>query len=92
MDQLTGDKYNLAVIQYYRSLGDMPAQLGRGMYVGFSVEAGRITDPLMKDPWDWTTSGAVFWGADTILGELFIGYGYSSLGQRNAYLTIGYPL
>ncbi len=92
LDQLSGNKYNLAVFQFYRSIGDMPSQLGRGMYAGISAEAGRINDPLMKDPWDWTTSGAVFWGADTILGALFIGYGYSSLGQSTAYLTIGYPL
>jgi len=92
LDQLSGDKYNLAVVEFYRSIGDMPSQLGRGIYAGFSAEAGRINDPLMKDPWDWTTSGAVFWGADTILGAIFIGFGYSSLGQSTTYLTIGYPL
>ena len=92
LDQLTGEKYNLATITYYRSLGHMPSQLGRGSYAGLSIEAGRIDDPLMEDPWDWTSSGAIFWGADTILGTLFIGYGYSSLGQANAYLTIGRPL
>jgi len=92
LDQLTGPRYNLATITYYRRFGDMPTQLGRGTYAGLSAEAGRIDDPLMKDPWDWSSSGSVFWGADTILGTLFIGYGYSSLGQGNTYLTIGHPL
>ena len=92
LDQLTGTKYNLATLFYYRRFGNMPTQIGRGIYAGFSAETGRINDVLMKDPWDWSSSAAVFWGADTILGTLVIGYGYSSLGQGNAYLTIGHNL
>jgi len=92
LDQLTGTRYNLASITYYRNVGRMPTQLGRGTYAGVSAEAGRINDQLMKDPWDWSSAVLVFWGADTILGTLFIGYGYSSLGQGNAYLTIGHRL
>ena len=92
LDQLTGTRYNLATLFYYRRFGNMPTQIGRGIYAGFSAETGRINDVLMKDPWDWSSSAAVFWGADTILGTLVIGYGYSSLGQGNAYLTIGHNL
>ncbi len=92
LDQLTGTRYNLATMTYYRRFGNMPSQLGRGVYAGFTAEAGRINDSFMKNPWDWSTSGAVFLGADTILGTLFIGYGYSSLGQGIAYLTIGHNL
>ena len=92
LDQLTGTRYNLATITSYRRIGEMPTQVGRGVYVGFSVEAGRINDPLMKDPWDWVSAGSVFWGADTVLGAISIGYGYSSLGQGSAYLVIGQRL
>ncbi len=92
LDQLTGTSYNLGTVTYYRSYGNMPSQLGRGLYAGFTVEAGRIDDPLMKDPRDWVSSGSVFWAADTRLGALYIGYGYSSLGQGTAYLTIGQRL
>ncbi len=89
LDQLTGTRYNLGVITYYRRYGDMPSQLGRGLYAGFSAEAGRINDPLMREPWEWISAGSIFWGADTILGALYIGYGYSSTGQGSTYLTIG---
>jgi NTE family protein len=67
----------------------LPPQIGRGLYVGSSIEAGRINDAFMEDPWDWVTSGSVFWGADTILGSAYIGYGISSLDQRTFYLVIG---
>ena len=46
-------------------------------------------DELMKDPWDRVYSGSILWGADTILGALHIGYGYSSLEQDTWYLVIG---
>ncbi|UCH48922.1 MAG: patatin-like phospholipase family protein [Betaproteobacteria bacterium] len=92
LDQLTGSRYNLGTLTAYRRIGDMPTQLGRGIYAGFTAEGGRINDPLMKDPWDWVSAGSVFWGADTILGAIAIGYGYSSLGQGSAYLVIGQRL
>lgn len=89
LDQLTGDRYNLAAFSYYRRFATLPSQLGRGVYLGGSLEAGRINDFLMEDPWEWVTSGSVFWGADTLLGPAYLGYGYSSLGQSSVYLTIG---
>ncbi len=89
LDQLTGSRYNLASLGYYRQYARLPPQLGRGLYIGASLEGGRINDRLMKDPWDWVTAGAVYWGADTILGPIFVGYGYSSLGQGTVYLVVG---
>jgi len=48
-----------------------------------------MNDSLMKDPWDWVSGGSVFWGADTILGSIYLGYGLSSLNQSTWYLVIG---
>ena len=89
LDQLTGTRYNLGVVDYYYRYANLPPQLGRGLYIGMSLESGRIDDPLMKAPWEWVTAGSVYWGADTALGAVYIGYGYSSLHQGIAYLTIG---
>ena len=89
LDQLTGSRYNLATLNYYRQYASLPTQIGRGLYLGFSLEAGRINDQLMKDPWEWVTAGGVYWGADTVFGSTYIGYGYSSLQQSTWYLTIG---
>jgi NTE family protein len=89
LDQLNGSEYNLATLSYYRQYASLPPQLGRGMYLGMSLEAGRINDSLMKDPWDWVSGGSVYWGADTILGSIYVGYGLSSLNQSTWYLVIG---
>ncbi len=91
LDQLTGSRYNLATASYYRQYASLPSQLGSGLYLGFSLEAGRINDGLNTNTtnYDWIRSGSVFWGADTRLGAAYIGYGYSSINQSSFYLVIG---
>jgi len=89
LDQLTGSKYDLETLNYYLQYSSLPPQIGRGLYFGLSLESGRINDALMKDPWERVYAGSIFWGADTVLGALHIGWGYSSLHQRAWYLVIG---
>lgn len=89
LDQLTGSRMQLATVRYYRQYASLPAQLGTGMYVGFSVETGRMDDPWMATPWDWVSSASVFWGADTFLGPVYLGYGDSNIQQGTFYLMIG---
>ncbi len=87
--QLTGTRYNLGTLGFYRQYAQLPSQFGRGAYLGLSLEAGRINDPLMKNPWDWVYAGSVYWAADTVLGAVYVGYGYASLQQQSVYLKIG---
>jgi NTE family protein len=90
LDQLTGYDYDLATLSYYHRYASMLPQIGRGIYVGLSAESGRIDDPLMTKPNEWINSGSIFWGADTILGALYLGYGRSfSPDQSSFYLVIG---
>jgi NTE family protein len=90
LDQLTGTQYRLASLRYYLKYANLPPQLGTGMYFGFSLESGEINDQLMKYPSAWINSGNVFWAADTILGDVYIGYGNSpKLEQDSWYLVIG---
>jgi NTE family protein len=89
LDQLKGVEYNLATLSYYYQYARLPPQLGRGMYVGMSLETGRIDDGFMEDPFGWVTSSSVYWGAETTLGVIYFGYGLSSLNQESYYLVIG---
>ena len=89
LDQLNGTRYDLATLNYYHRYSNLPPQIGRGLYVGVSLESGRVDDPLMKDPWERVNSAAIYWGADTLLGAVYIGYGRSSLDQSSFYLVIG---
>ena len=89
LDQLTGSRYDLATLSYYRQYATLPSQIGRGLYIGASLEAGRMNDQLMKDPGTWIRAAGIYFGADTILGEAFIGYGHSSLQKGTFYIAIG---
>jgi NTE family protein len=89
LDQLTGTHYDLATLSYYRQYATLPSQIGRGMYIGVSAETGRIDDEINQNPFEWIQAGSIYWGADTILGALQIGYGRASTGQHSWYLEIG---
>jgi len=63
-----------------------------GLYVGASAEVGRMDQPIV--PGNLTGmlySGAVFFGADTPIGPVYLGYGYTSGGFRSAYFFLGRP-
>lgn len=88
LGQLTGTRYSLATLNYYYQYDKLHSQLGKGMYMGMSLEQGRINDAFLDDSSAFITSGSVFWGADTVLGSIYIGYGLSSLKQNTYYLLI----
>ena len=90
LDQLNSYHYRLAALSYYYQYASLPSKLGRGLYVGLSLEAGQSDDPLQDEPNTTITSSSVFWGADTVLGAMYIGYGKSSLNdQQTLYISIG---
>lgn len=91
LDQLTGSRYQLARLGLYHQYSNLPSQFGRGLYYGVFLEAGRIDNSTTPNPspYDWETSVSAYWGADTVLGTLIIGYGFSSLNQQTAYLMLG---
>lgn len=89
LDQLSGHHYNLYRLDYYYRLAFLPAQFGRGVFIGASLEQGRIADPLMKNPGDWIEAGSLYGGVETVLGKLQVSAGYNSLGQANLYVTLG---
>ena len=89
LDQLAGSEYQLAGASYYWQFASLPSQLGRGMYLGASLEAGVIDDLLDNNRKRRSSSASVFWGAETILGVAYIGAGRTNDGQGAVYLSIG---
>ncbi|WP_158269374.1 patatin-like phospholipase family protein [Saccharospirillum sp. MSK14-1] len=90
LNQLTGLEYQLATAEYYYRLSDMPDFFGRGLFLGTSVETGRIEDELMIEPGEWVTSGSLFAGMDTVLGKMQLTLGHASLDRTAFYFTIGH--
>ena len=71
--------------------------LGRGLYLGGSLEYGRLWDvaiDLSGDPLNEEKNrygGSLFFGADTWLGPLYLAWGLSGEGDSTLYVLLGQP-
>jgi len=90
-NQLVGDRGGLARLLYYGELGSFNlGSLTQRMYAGFSAEGGNVYST--GDPVTWQSlrySASVFFGADTVIGPAYLGYGYAQGGRSSVYLVIG---
>ena len=87
--QLSGDYVGFARAVYYHQIGNLPL-LGRGVYVGGSLEAGDVWqergDVSLKGIY---TAGSVFVAADTWLGPFYFAWGRASGGATSFYIYLG---
>lgn len=90
--QLTGTQYALGRLAYYYKYDRLPPQLGTGLYLGGTAEVGRMNgpnDPLLTNK--YLGGFSVFWGADTIIGPVYVAYGRSTAGYDSFYFLLGRP-
>jgi len=74
---------------YYRRMTDAQALFSVPFYLGGSLEAGGIWDTRRQIGANLIGAGSVFVGVDTLLGPIFLGYGYAQGGHNALYLTFG---
>jgi NTE family protein len=90
MDQLVADSYYMGRLVYTYRFSDLPSPLGRGLYLGGSLEAGEV-----RSRFDPTTAGgplycgSLFFAADTILGPFRAAYGRAADGNGSFYVLLG---
>lgn len=82
----------LGSLTYYRRIVNLPQPFGTGVFAGAAVEFGRLDSPL-GHPATTMNKGslALFVGASTSLGPVYLGYGQGQRGARNIYLFLGRP-
>jgi NTE family protein len=94
IDQLVGSRVGLARAVYSYQLAALPAVLGRGVYLGGSLEATRASlGSDLNDNGGIRPSASVFLGADTFLGPAFLAWG-QAFGDESAqtlYFMLGMP-
>jgi NTE family protein len=89
-DEVVANELGLARAIYYRKLTQDGALLNLPMYAGASLELGGFwEDRDAIDNSDLITAGSLFFGMDTILGPIFLGYGRAETGVDAFYLRIG---
>lgn len=84
---LYDDSMALAELVYYRKIADLTPAMGRGVYAGFSMEAGEVWNDHFRFE-NTTLAGSIFVGADTFLGPLSFGVGLAEGGNAAAYLQL----
>ena len=92
IDQFSGRQYVFGRVMYYNRILPLPDILGSGVYAGVSGEVGWIGDRfdnLTSNGTLWSAS--TFFGADTLLGPLFLGFGYGGSKNWSMYLLLGAP-
>ncbi len=91
--QLRGDKVFDAHMIYAQRVATLPAGIGKGLYLGGSLDAGNIWASNQHLSASGLQYGAsLFLGLDTVLGPLYLGAGFSQSGKQSFFLYLGIPI
>ena len=94
MDELVGSRVGLARAVYSYRLASLPSVLGRGIFVGGSLEATQAsTGTDLDGSGNLRPSASLFLGADTSLGPAFLAWGqaFSDDDPGTLYFMLGMP-
>ncbi len=100
-EQFRGNDMAFASLVYYRQITSLPPPLGRGLYLGASLEAGWLSDStiynsntgkdILLSSEATRMGGSLFFGSDTWIGPAYLGLGLSQSGDSTIYVLIGRP-
>jgi len=63
-----------------------------GVYVGGSLEVGKVGDPFVPgSPTGTLSSVSAFFGFDSLIGPMYLGAGVASNGSSSFYFFLGRP-
>jgi len=87
---LYGRTISFGRLVYYHRLLQLPYL--EGMYVGGSLEVGKVGGPLVPgSPTGTLKSIAAFFGIDSPIGPLYLGAGLAADGSSSVYFFLGRP-
>ncbi|MBC7940239.1 MAG: patatin-like phospholipase family protein [Chitinophagaceae bacterium] len=88
--QLYGQTVSFGRLMYYARI--LKGGIFEGAYGGFSLEAGKVKQPLVPgNPDGLLKSASLFVAADTPIGPAYLGYGRSAAGSDSFYFFLGRP-
>lgn len=91
-EQFRGNQVAFGALTYYRQLATLTPPLGRGIYMGGSLEVGSVRETLDSLTEPKTRFGSsIFLGADTWLGPTYLGMGIGGEGEATGYFLLGQP-
>ncbi|WPL18795.1 NTE family protein RssA [Thiorhodovibrio winogradskyi] len=99
-EQFRGNDMVFGSLAYYRQVATLATPLGRGLFLGASLEAGWLPESRFNDaegvafdlaPEGTRLGGSLFFGSDTWIGPAYLGLGLSASGDSAFYVLIGRP-
>lgn len=92
INQLIGTSVRYVSLNYQNQILTLSPPLGRGVYAGVALEAGRMLGQRLGLQTEaWTPGATAYLGAHTGIGPVYLGYGVASHGNRLVYLFLGRP-
>jgi NTE family protein len=92
INELLGSSAQFGRLMYYHQVMPLPRPFGTGLYVGTSLEVGRVQRPYVPMAESrWLTGASLFVGANTGLGPVYLGLGLGEGGRSALYLYLGRP-
>jgi NTE family protein len=88
--ELTGSNSALITGIYYYEINQLPIIPNRPtpVYLGASLEGGKVWGETNLSNNEFITSGSIFIGLDSILGPVYIAFGMTDNGRKAAHLAI----
>jgi NTE family protein len=91
-EQFRGNDYAFGSLVLQHQLTTLTPPLGKGLYLGASLEVGRQWDVIDElNPSKTRYGSSLFFGADTWLGPFYFGLGLSGEGDTAGYVILGKP-
>ncbi|MBK9375935.1 MAG: patatin-like phospholipase family protein [Holophagales bacterium] len=91
--QISGQYAGLARLGTRYRVSKLPSLVGSGIFVGATVEAGNVwnrTEDIHPSSLIW--AGSLYAAAETILGPVYLGWGFADKGRNAFYFSLGVPL
>lgn len=91
INEFSGREMAFGRAMYYNRTIPLPDLLGSGVYLGTSLEAGRMNNRYDNLTGGTIFSGSIFLGAQTSAGPAYLGLGMGEAGRFSLYLLLGAP-
>ena len=92
--EIIGDEVSYASLRGEQIIGTFPLGLRGDVRLGFALEGAHVgrlyTETNLKDS-RIIDSATLYLGSETPFGPIYFGYGYSTSGSSNVFLSIGIP-
>ena len=92
-DELRGSELGVLRFDYRYRLLDLPAALGRGVYLNLGLNAGNIWRSFddLEDDFHLRFGGRIGLALDTVVGPAALDYGSGGDGRNKIYFSVGVP-